>query len=144
MNSGELSSFKVSGSKEYTVAFNGNIETFLFDSTSEREIKLYDLKTDNKILISGKSDCQGKLEDTVLLTDKAMLYPTFSSNNIYMVNEEPGTEVFVYNQSGKLLLHKKTESLKSKSIDLTGYASGLYIVHLRSKGTTETFKVIKK
>lgn len=142
--SSKSTSYKVSGSKEYTVEFNGRIKTFSFDTTSEQEIKIVGLKTKNNILITGKSYCQGKIEDAFSLIEGATVYPTFTSGNLFIVNQNVPAEVSVYYESGQLILHQKLEALDKNAIDLGGYIAGLYIVQLKSNGTITSYKIIKK
>jgi photosystem II stability/assembly factor-like uncharacterized protein len=137
-------SYIVSGSKEYKVQLNGNLQTFNFDSSLENEIKVVGLKDYNTVLISGKNDCQGTITDTFSLTDNIQLYPTFTTGKVYISEETNHVEASVYNQAGQLVVHEHLEIGKEKSLDLTHFTQGLYIVHLKTPEKTTIFKIVRQ
>lgn len=134
----------VSGSTEYAVNINGVEKNYKFDSTNDREIVFHNLKILNEILISGKSDCLGKVQETFALEEKIQIYPTITSGLLNMSGGIGDVEIQVYNSSGQLVLREKKNTGVDNSIHLDNCTTGLYIVHIQSEGHTKTFKIIKR
>lgn len=134
----------VSGSTEYTVNVNGIQKTYVFDSTNENEIVLRNLKTSNEVLISGKNDCQGKIDDTFALEEEILIYPTITAGLLNMSGGLKDFEIQVYNSGGQLVLREKNKIGEDTAIHLDNCTAGLYVVHVLSEGHTKAFKIIKR
>lgn len=134
----------VSGSNEYTLNVNGIPKNYKFDSANEYEIVLHNLKMSNKILISGKNDCQGKIEDTFSLGGQILVFPTITSGLVSMSGGFMVTEIRVFNSVGQLVLNKNMITEDDNDIDLENQMDGLYIVQLLSEGDAKSFKIIKQ
>jgi len=136
--------YLVSGSTEYMVTVNGVQKNYAFESVNDNEIVLRNLKMSNEVLISGKSDCQGKIEDTFSIEGEIQIYPTLTSGLLSMSGGTEAFEIKVYNSVGQLVLSEKKNAGAENTIQLDNCPVGLYIVHLISNGDTRTFKIIKR
>ena len=136
--------YKVSGSTEYIVTVNGEEKSFFFDSVSENEINLYNLKDYNRVSISGKSECQGTISDSFATVDELILHPTITSGQVNVDGDYDDVVVRVFDFSGRLILEKTMLQNNNTSFDLNSFGPGIYPVQITSNGKTQTFKVIKQ
>ncbi len=134
----------VSGSKEYVVNVNGLQKTYVFDSVDENEILIRNLQDSNTVHISGKSECQGTIEDNLALETEMQVYPTVTSGMLSISGETTINQINVYNSIGQLVLSKKMNSLNNKTIHLENQSAGFYVVHLVAEDEIKRFKIIKQ
>lgn len=135
-------SYSVSGSNEYIVTVNGVSKTYsTTNETAKIEIDSNLLQESNTITIASNSDCQETIEDKFTLNPKVSVLPNPTSDIITINNVNKGL-VQVYTNSGALLLETNAEN--GKSINLKGYAAGMYLVKITQGTEVETFKVILK
>lgn len=134
--------YLVSGSTVYNVEVNGVLKEFVFNSIEENEITINNLTTSNSIIISGKSDCQGKFVDTFSLYDELLIYPTITSGLLSFSKELINADIYIYNLSGQLVSSKRQEL--SSSLNLDSYTNGMYLILVKAEGQSKIFKVIKK
>jgi len=137
-------SYVVSGSKEYTVRINDKTEIFTFSTASENEIKLFNLQASNTIVISGKSDCQGKVTDSFTIDDGVSLYPTITRDNLFIEGTYEGISVKIFDTLGQLVNERQFEAGDEKTINLGSCTAGLYFVHINSGEKITTYKIIKQ
>jgi hypothetical protein len=136
--------YTVSGSTEYMVNINGIQKNFIFDSIDEKEIVLHNLKMSNEIVISGKSDCQGKVTDTFTVGEEILIFPTITSGSVSISGDFKATEIHIYNSSGQLIYNERMNTTIDNTLHLDNYTAGLYIIHVLTEGETKSFKIIKQ
>ncbi|OYX83824.1 MAG: hypothetical protein B7Y83_10195 [Flavobacteriales bacterium 32-34-25] len=136
-------SYTVSGSNEYNVTVNGVVRNYTTASSeaSKIEIDANLLQPTNTVIIASNSDCQGIVEDQFNINPAITLYPNPTADVVNIENVSKGL-IQVYTNSGVLLMEKNAEN--TKTIDLKGYAAGMYLVKITQGANVETFKVILK
>ncbi len=136
-------SYIVSGSNKYIVTVNGVSKTYTTASseTSKIEIDANLLQETNSVTIETNSDCQGIVADSFALSPSVLVHPNPTADIVYIENVAKGL-IQVYSNGGVLLIEKNAEN--TKSIDLKGYAAGMYLVKITQGAEVETFKVILK
>ncbi|MEY2868319.1 MAG: hypothetical protein RIR01_748, partial [Bacteroidota bacterium] len=136
-------SYTVSGSNEYIVTVNGVSKNYTTagSESSKIEIDANLLQETNTITITTNSDCQGIVSDSFVLSPSVLIHPNPTSDIVYIENVTKGL-IQVYSNSGALLIEKNAEN--TKSIDLKGYAAGMYLVKITQGTEVKTFKVILK
>ena len=134
-------SYTVSGSNEYNVTVNGVAKNYTTASSeaSKIEIDANLLQPTNTVTIASNSDCQGIVEDQFTINPAITLYPNPTADIVHIENVAKGL-IQVYTNSGVLLIEKNAKN--TKSIDLKGYAAGMYLVKITQGANVETFKVI--
>lgn len=138
-------SLQLKGADYYNIQINDEL---YLASTDAFELKLD--QSVNKLKVTTNIDCQGMFEETIMLTDKASVYPnpimdagTVSVDLGLDTNGKMNVQVFDLN--GKLYLAMVTEAQYGKfDIDLSGYADGMYLVKVSGEGTAHEFKIIKQ
>ena len=136
--------YTVSGSNAYKVNLNGVEKEFYFNSTATQNIVLSNLKAVNDISISGRSECQGVIHDTIVMEDQIVVYPSISSGNYMISGNLDEAIVNVFNSNGQIVLSKSKNAVGNLSINLDDYAAGMYFIKVSSKEQTNTVKVIKR
>jgi rhamnogalacturonan endolyase len=136
-------SYTVSGSNEYTVTVNGVSKTYTKASSgvSKIEIDASLLQATNLVTIETNSDCRGIVSDSFALSPSVLVHPNPTTDIVYIENVSRGL-IQVYSNRGALLLEKNAEN--TKSIDLKGYAAGMYLVKITQETEVEIFKVLLK
>lgn len=136
--------YTVSGSNAYKVNLNGVEKEFYFNSTATKNIVLSNLKAVNDISISGRSECQGVIHDTIVMKDQIEVYPSISSGTYMISGNLDEATVNVFNSNGQIVLSKSKNADDSLSISLDDCAPGMYFIKVSSKKQTNTVKVIKR
>lgn len=136
-------SYTVSGSNEYAVTINGVTNTYITGTskTSKIEIDASLLQKTNTVTIETNSDCQGAVQDSFTISPSVLIYPNPTPDIIYFNGLNKGL-IQVYTNTAALIIEKDAKN--TKSIDLKGYAAGMYLVKITQGTTVETFKVILK
>jgi len=75
-----------------------------------------------------------------VFNNKVVLYPTITSDYIYISNSTQEYDYSVYNILGQ----EVDNGITSEKIDLSGNRKGMYIINLISKTSQETYKVLVK
>lgn len=134
-------SYTVSGSNEYNVIVNGVSKHYSMETSEAFKIEIDAtlLQPTNTVTIASNSDCQGVLEDSFTISPSVLVHPNPTSDIVYIENVTEGL-IQVYTNSGVLLIEKNAEN--TKSIDLKGYAAGMYLVKITQGMEVETFKII--
>ncbi len=93
------------------------------------------------VAVTDSNGCEA-ISNAVIITDIGNLReentisifpnPAFSELNVY-VNGERASQVYIYNTQGQLL--SEIKQLGNKSIDVTSFAQGVYIVEIKLKTT---------
>jgi len=73
-------------------------------------------------------------------TNSNFLYPTVTSDRVYVTTNTYQHNIQVYNTQGQLL----NTIVNEKEIDLSAYASGVYFIRLNSDKGTATGKVVRR
>lgn len=142
-SNGKQVTYTLSGATSYTVIFNGVTQTY-----TSNVIKLDLVSGKNSISIATDLYCQGKIVDSIFVSEKVIFYPNPTSDyaHLYVPGTEDTITVKLTNLSGQIL--ENTSKLISEGrmieLDLTPFPLGLYIVHLEGKTVNETIKVIKQ
>ena len=135
--------YNLSGSSSYNVTLNGQIKKYF-----SNEITLNLEAGQNVISIATDIDCQGKFEQTIFLGDQIVFYPNPVID--YVTLFIPGTEQEItittmsLSASTKEVVKCKLDASRMAKLNLSGYASGLYIVRVKGDQFEETIKVIKQ
>ena len=142
-SNGKQVTYTLSGATSYTVIFNGVTQTY-----TSNVITLDLVSEKNSISIATDLYCQGKIADSIFVSEKVIFYPNPTSDyaHLYVPGTEDTITVKLTNLSGQIL--ENTSKLISEGrmieLDLTPFPLGLYIVHLEGKTVNETIKVIKQ
>ena len=136
-------SYTVSGSNSYIFTINGVSKTYNTDTTEESKIEIDGnlLKATNTVTIETNNDCQGLIQDNFNLSSSISVYPNPTTDIVSISGIRKGL-IQVYSNNGTLLQENNAEN--TKSIDFTGYASGMYLIKITQETSVETFKVILK
>ncbi|MER3375332.1 MAG: BspA family leucine-rich repeat surface protein [Allomuricauda sp.] len=135
--------YAVTGSKTYEVLVNDKEMTFSFDDTSERIISLEKLEGQTEIAISGQSDCQGIIQDNFYMGNLIQVFPTITSTNVNFISEDANLKVKVFGLDGKLVRELDFDE-REKSMDISSFNTGIYIVQMENGDKMETVKIIKR
>ena len=87
----------------------------------------------------------GSVSNSEITTLQLMMSPNPTENIIYLMNKDISTEtvkVSIFNSIGKCIHNQKIS--ESKSIDLSSYPSGIYLVSIKSKDKIYSGKVVKQ
>ena len=142
-SNGKQVTYTLSGATSYTVIFNGVTQTY-----TSNVITLDLVSGKNSISIATDLYCQGKIADSIFVSEKVIFYPNPTSDyvQLYVPGTDDSITVKLTNLSGQIL--ENTSKLISEGrmieLDLTAFPLGLYIVHLEGKTVNETIKVIKQ
>lgn len=137
-------SYIVSGSKSYTVSINGETKTYQYDNTQEQTILLQGLTDQNQITITGESDCQGMVTDNFFMGESISVFPTVTSDYIYVSANEIN-RVGIFGLDGKLLLDTRhINTTNQKEVDFSLLPSGLYLLKIVFGKEERTVKIIKR
>ena len=141
--SGKQVTYNLSGSTNYNVTFNG--QTIKYYSN---EITLNLSPGQNSIAIATDIECQGKFEQTIFLGDQIVFYPNPVID--YVTLFIPGTEQEItittmsLSATTKEVVKLRLDASRMAKINLNSYASGFYLVRVKSGQFEETIKVIKQ
>lgn len=135
--------YNLSGSSSYNVTLNGQTKKYF-----SNEITLNLEAGQNAISIATDMDCQGKFEQSIFLGDQIVFYPNPVLD--YVTLFFPGTDqevtITTMGLSGttKEVVKYKLDASRMAKLNLSGYASGLYLVRVKGNEFEETIKVIKQ
>jgi len=138
-------SLELKGADFYNIQIND--EVYL---TSKESFELKLDQSVNKLQVSTDLDCQGIIEKTLLLTDKASAYPNpiIDVNTVSLdlgFDTNASMNVQVFNLNGKLLFANTTEAHYGKlDVDLSAFSNGLYLIKIAGPETSHEFKIIKQ
>lgn len=134
----------LAGGIRYTIQVNDDIYT-----TTENEITL-DLKnTENLLTVKTDKDCQGTYKETILLSDKILIYPNPLTGDRLFVHMGPFNQnkVFISLTSitGQIILRKDFPVIDNKiEINTGNLTNGAYILNIRTQESLLNFKIIKR
>ena len=138
-------SYKVSGSRTYTVKVNGKTLQYSFNSTGENTITINNLSGPTAIEIEGERECQGKFTDQLIVDGTFSLYPTITHDRVFLIGNGP-YNYSLHGADGQLLLTKSVADPQqfNEEIDLNRFATGIYFINILKEGNPFTLKVIKR
>lgn len=136
-------SYIVSGSKNYEVSVNDKTMNFNFDSVEQQTISLKNLNGQNKVIISGESDCQGKIVDSFFMGNAIQVFPTITSSHINLLADTDSFTAHIYSLEGRMVKEEKFNQ-KENHLDISSLKSGLYIIKMTIDGKEESVKIIKR
>ncbi len=140
---GRTVSYTIWGSKTYEVTINGQSVNYTFDNTRPQTLVLENLNGQNDIVISGESNCQGKIIDSFFIGDTIQIYPTISASNINLLTSNNTLKVRIYSIDGRLVRELDYDQPENK-VDISSLESGLYFFRMTVDGREETLKIIKR
>ena len=133
----------MSDASSYTVTLNGITQTYMTN-----EITLDLVSGQNTISIATDLNCQGKITDSIFVSEKVIVYPnpTHDYAHIYVAGFDNDVAITITNLSGQMVtvVSKSVPEGRILDLNLSPYPVGLYLVHLKSKTINETIKVIKQ
>lgn len=140
-------SYTVSGSKNYTVSVNGETTTFQYDTTEAQTLVLEHLSGQNEIVISGASNCQGKITDSFFLGASISVFPTVTSDAFSVVTAYDVLDLGIYSLEGRLIRAEQLleASLQNSEVDISTLPAGVYLVKMIAGGSeAKTVKIVKR
>ncbi len=102
------------GSQIYSFIMTGHQGTLSIEEEALKNVKVYPNPTQNIVTIDG---------------DLAIML---------------GSELFVYDQAGRLIVNSILTNESDFNIDMTDFETGVYVFTLAKKGAVQTYKVVKK
>ena len=98
-------------------------------------------------------DLEFEYSDTVLSTEETLAFnkeidvypnPVTETVNIQFSEKQSDVTILLYNNTGQLLLHKKSATIQEYSINMNDYPKGVYYIKINSRDKTGVKKFIKK
>ena len=85
--------------------------------------------------------------NTASVTDKALthiqMYPNRVSDNLYIINIQPGTDIAIYSLSGVMVANYVSNS-DNISLDLSELKTGAYLIRFSKENEIATERFIKQ
>ncbi len=142
----QLVNYTVQGSTLYVATVNGKSYTYEFESTKITRIKVPLEIGENKLQITGISDCQGVFKDEIVL-GKITAYPNPVGNmlNVIGITEGAKALVTIVDMRGTVVL-KAAYSINKGTIQVatSQLSKGMYVISLRAGTSTAEFKMLKQ
>ncbi|MEM1260119.1 MAG: thrombospondin type 3 repeat-containing protein [Bacteroidota bacterium] len=135
---------ELSGGKQYLIELNG--EPYI---TSDNQITLPLTKVENVLRIKSDKDCQGIHEETIVLSDKILVYPNPIASgelSVYLgSNEFDRVEVCLFTANGTRVLDKffRPDSGYIK-MEMEGLAKGVYLLNIKTDYSLFNYKILKR
>ncbi|MDT0606895.1 thrombospondin type 3 repeat-containing protein [Croceitalea rosinachiae] len=132
------------GGKQYLIELNG--EAYV---TSENEITLPLDKVENILSVRTDKECQGTYEETIVLSDKILVYPnpvSSQSLNIYLGSDE-FTEVraSIFSIDGRQVMGNfYSPNSGYINMNISGLTQGIYILNIKTDNTLLNYKIVRK
>lgn len=140
---GKQVTYTLSDASSYIVTLNGSTQTY-----TSNEITLDLASGKNTISIATDLNCQGKITDSIFVSEKIIVYPnpTHDYVQLYLAGSDSEVAIAVSNLSGQTLftVSKSVPEGRILELNMGSYSAGLYLVHLKGNTIDETIKVIKQ
>jgi hypothetical protein len=137
-------SITVQGSSLYFVQVNGVEFRFTTDSEEARSIQVPLENGINNVSISTGNNCQGVLNNTILLDKIVLLKNLEGQYSLNGLKENQAPILNVYSLGGKLLYEKKIpRDTQIFDFELNSLSSGYYILNLNYPNKVLSFKLFK-
>jgi len=132
------------GGKEYLIELNG--EAFI---TSENEITLQLNNIENVLSVRTDKDCQGTYSETIVLSDKILVYPnpvTSQNLNVYLGSDEfDEIQASIFSTDGRQVMgdfYKPNGGYINMNI--SGLPQGIYILNIKTDNSLLNYKILRK
>ena len=134
----------LNGGQEYVIELNGEIHL-----TSEKQITLPLNRVENTLKVKSDKECQGVYEETIILSDKILVYPNPISSgqlSVYLgSNEFEKVNVSLYTVNGEQVIGKIFRPDNGYvSMDMSGLAQGVYVLNIKTETTLLNYKILKR
>jgi S1-C subfamily serine protease len=141
---GKFLNITMSGSDEYSIDINGNtqkINSNKYETTLSSGL--------NIIKVYTSLECQGFVQEQVLISEDVYYYPNPTKNNVNIIvgGKDNKVSLSVYTIDGVLIYSREQllDDISRKTVvDLSKYTSGTYIIVIESESISQTFKIIKE
>ena len=141
-NSGEQVALTLSGADSYQLEHNGITKTI-----SEDNLNVPLFKGPNSIRITTGLDCQGIFEENYFNSENILAYPTATKNEVKVVVGGIDEKAqFIVRDLRGLTLMRMTKNLtrsRTSTVNLDGYAKGVYFIEVNSPTVRQTTKILK-
>lgn len=132
------------GGKEYLIELNG--EAFI---TSENEITLQLKNIENVLSVRTDKDCQGTYSETIVLSDKILVYPnpvTSQNLNVFLGSDEfDEIQASIFSTDGRQVMgdfYKPNGGYINMNI--SGLPQGIYILNIKTDNSLLNYKILRK
>ncbi len=135
----------LNGGKLYTITLNG--KTY---ETANSQITLPLGEIENTLSIETDLTCQGKFEETIVISNELLVYPNPISSgdlSIYLGNRGGDSfELSMFTVTGKQVYRKEFKKTNSQtfSYNMDAFPTGVYILNLKTDKSLLNYKIIKK
>ena len=135
---------ELSGGKRYFIELNGEAHI-----TSENQITLPLTNVENILRIKTDKDCQGVYEETIVVSDKILIYPNPIASgelSVYLgSNEFKKVEVSLFAVDGTQLMGKSFRPDNGfVRIQMSGLAKGIYLLNIKTDNSLFNHKILKR
>jgi hypothetical protein len=141
-NSGEQVALTLSGADSYQLDHNGITKTISADNLN---VPLF--KGPNSIRVTTGLDCQGIFEENYFNSENILAYPTATKNEVKVVVGGIDEKAqFIVRDLRGLTLMRMTKNLtrsRTSTVNLDGYAKGVYFIEVNSPTVRQTTKILK-
>ena len=133
------------GGKYYVIELNG--ERF---ETAQNQITIPLKKIENVLSVKTDVECQGVYNETIVLSDKILVYPNPISSgnlNIYLGAEAEFDNVTLamYSVNGTKVISKEVVPNNGNlKLNMNNFANGMYILNIKSTKSLMNYKIIKR
>ncbi|MFM6976790.1 MAG: S8/S53 family peptidase [Sphingobacteriaceae bacterium] len=131
------------GSNSYQIDLNG--ENF---KTNSESIALPLKNGSNYIKISTDKACQGIIEKTIYVSDKALVFPNPFEDDLNITlgnNESANTWVSIVDNTGQVVYNQAKTSINGNiQLHLASLKSGVYFLKLNTENAETIYKILKR
>lgn len=135
----------LNGGKRYLIRLNGRLY-----ETAQNQITLPLDEIENSLSVETDLNCQGKFEETIVISDDLLVYPNPISSgdlSIYIGNRGGDSfELSMFSVTGQQVYKKsfKKDGSQTFSYNMDGFPTGVYILNLKTENSLLNYKIIKK
>ncbi|MFK5971763.1 MAG: Calx-beta domain-containing protein [Flavobacteriaceae bacterium] len=142
----QLVSYNVQGSTSYKVRVNDNTYTYEFETNHSNTIKIPLEIGNNKVQITGLSDCQGIYTDEIVIGHiTAHPNPVIEELHLNGILASGSGTIAIANVAGVTVRTMQVSIANGKiEVDFKGLSKGLYFVFLTTEKENIAFKIVKK
>jgi photosystem II stability/assembly factor-like uncharacterized protein len=135
---------ELDGGKQYLIELNGEAHI-----TSDNQITLPLTKVENILRVRSDKDCQGIYEETIVLTNKILVYPNPISSgelSVYLgSNEFDRVEASLFTVDGSTVSSKTYRPDNGYlRMTMTGLAKGVYLLNIKTDNSLFNYKILKR
>ena len=135
---------ELTGGQQYLIELNGEVYI-----TADNSITLPLKKVENTLRIKTDKECQGIYEETIILSDKILVYPNPISSeelSIYLGSSEfEAVEVSLFTIDGSLIMDKPIQPDNGLiKMSIKGLAKGIYLMNIKTEKSLLNYKILKQ